>query len=158
MNSVAAVSLCMITEIVLADLQQVQLSPTPEGKPPPNELSSPRTLLQAEAQSESTGCGVEQTPDRHLEHLGSQFPLKVNEQGELPGVCALRRQAFGKQGGGLCSVQLTGHPMTFARIHGCANWAYIQLHGFLEQSRSCGYSVPRPFCVLFRSQLGLCIL
>lgn len=29
---------------------------------------------------------------------------------------------------------------------------------FLEQSRSCGYSVPRPFCVLFRSQLGLCIL
>lgn len=152
MNSVAAVSLCMITEIVLADLQQVQLSLTPEGKPPPNELSSPRTLP---SQSQ---LAAEQTPDRHLEHLGSQFPLKVNEQGELPGVCALRRQAFGKQGGGLCSVQLTGHPMTFARIHGCANWAYIQLHGFLEQSRSCGYSVPRPFCVLFQSQLGLCIL
>lgn len=59
MNSVAAVSLCMITEIVLADLQQVQLSLTPEGKPPPNELSSPRTLLQAEAQSESAGCGTD---------------------------------------------------------------------------------------------------
>lgn len=90
MNSVAAVSLCMITETVLVDPQQVQLSLTPEGKPPPNELSSPRTLLQAEAQSES-GYGTDTRSDRHLEHLGSQFPLKVNEQGELPGVCALRR-------------------------------------------------------------------
>lgn len=39
-------------------------------------------------------------------------------------------EAFGKQGGGLCSIQLTGHPVTFARIHGCANWAYIQLRVF----------------------------
>lgn len=55
---------------------------TPEGKSPRTKASPLSARLQAEGQSESVGWG-----DRHPIGIWSfQFSVKVNEQGELPGI------------------------------------------------------------------------
>lgn len=77
-RSLVAVSLWVIAEIVIVNLQQIKLSLAPEGKPvsanpPPPPQSPQHTAASGRKHQQSVGCR-DKTPDRHLEAFN--FPGK----------------------------------------------------------------------------------